>query len=242
MVTAPSGPNRTGAFAAAPALAALSVIVGGCGLAAPDHLPKSQPKPAELPSVSGSLPDVTVTLAPKVQVSAEARGHAWYVTAIKDPVRGGYTAAMERRSLNALRFDSTHIGDQRASITVVLHNGRPTDLLLSVDREHFACQSDDRNNACALDVSVDGSALRQVWFAVPRHWSATHLHLAGGGDATQLLAAITKAHQLSIQATFHDEGSPELEFALSGLSQAIDKLTKRTVAATPKLAAASPGV
>lgn len=223
------------------ALAALGTLIGasGCGPSPPDAAMAQQlPEP---PAPTGALPDVTVTLGSVTRGSAESTGRAWYVTAVRDPVRGSYTAAIERRSANPLWFDAPNDGEQRAAIALVLRNGRPADLLLSVERGRFVCRSQEHDNACALRVSVDDTALRPVWFAVPRHSPPTYLHLRGGGDSSRLLAALAKAKQLRIQATFEEEGSPEIEFGLAGLHQAIGKVIKRSVAATPKLAAAIPG-
>jgi hypothetical protein len=123
----------------------------------------------------------------------------------------------------------------------VLQNGRPTDLVLSIERGQFICAGHDRDNACPLPVSVDDAAPRPVRFAIRRHWPASHLHLAGGDDARRLLGAIAKGKRLRIQPTFQQEGPPELEFTLTGLNPAIARLMRRSVAATPKTMATNPG-
>jgi len=230
------------AFDAAATLALVALVaIAGCGSAPrPSSLtPIVRALPAEAPDVKGALPEVTVTLGATTPGAAEARGHAWYVTAVRDPVRGNFTAAVERRSVNPLWFDAPNEDDQRAAIVVVLRDGRPADLLLSVEHGQFVCQSKQRANACALRVSVDGAPPASVWFAVPRHWARTHLHLLGGQDAARLLAAMPKARQLRVQPTFDQEGSPEIEFAVAGLDRAIDRLTKHSVAAPRKLVAAN---
>ena len=230
------------ALAAPAALALLALgVTAGCGPSSrpPAAIPIVRSPSLEAPDVEGALPEVTVTLGATTRDAAEARGHAWYVTAVRDPVRGNFTAAVERRSVNPLWFDSPNEDDQRAAIVVVLRDGRPSDLLLSVEHGQFVCQSKQRANACPLRVSIDGMLPASVWFAVPRHWAPTHLHLLGGQDAARLLAAIPKARQLRIQPTFDQEGSPEIEFAVAGLDRAIDRVTKRAVAASRKLVAAN---
>jgi hypothetical protein len=230
----------TGAVAGFAVLVA-ALVSSGCESSAPAPAAKVPTPVADVPSPSGSLPDVAVTLAPATRASAELTGHAWYVTAVKDPARGNYTAAVERRSLGALSFDAPYEGEQRASLVLVLRDGRAADLMLSIERGKFVCEGPNHDNVCALHVSIDDTALRPVRFAVPRHSPPTQLHLVGGDDARQLLAAIAKAKQLRIQPIFEQEGSPEIEFALAGLNRAIAKVMKRSVAATPKLATVSPG-
>ncbi len=200
-----------------------------------------QAKPWNLPSPGGSLPEVTVTLRPTTRANAELTGYAWYLTSVKDPVAGGYTAAVERRSLTRLWFDVSDQGEQRASIALVLREGRPADLILSIEHGRFVCTTERRDNVCALRVGIDDAAPRLVRFAAPRHRPATYLHLVGGDDARRLIAAIAKAKRLRIQPTVQDEGSPEIEFGLAGLEPVIARLTKRSVAAMPKAVSGAPG-
>jgi len=160
---------------------------------------------------------------------------------VKDPIRGSYTAAVESHSLSHLSSDAPYNGEQRASIALVLQNGRPTDLVLSIERGQFVCAGHDHDKACPLPVTVDDAAPRSVRFAIPRQWPATHLHLAGGDDARRLLAAIATARHLRIQPTLQQEGAPELEFTLTGLNPAIAKLMRHSVAATPKPVTVNPG-
>jgi hypothetical protein len=187
------------------------------------------------------LPEVTVTLKPVTRANAEATGYAWYLTSVKDPVRGSYAAAVERRSLTRLWFDVPDEGEQRASIALVLRDGRPTDLILSIERGRFVCTGEGRDNVCTLRVSIDDSPARLVRFAAPRRPPPTYLHLVGGDDARRLLAAIAKSKRLRIQPILQDEGSPEIEFALTGLDPVIARLVKRSVAAMPKAVTADPG-
>jgi len=226
------------------ALASALLAASGCDSSAvapaPDARVSSAPEPA--PPASGALPAVTVTLKPSTKAGAEMAGFAWYVTSVKDPVRGSYTAAVERRSLTRLWFDVADEGEQRASITLLLRDGRPGDLILSVEHGTFLCTSKGRDNVCELRVSLDGGAALPVRFAAPRHRAATRLHLAGGDDARRLLAALARARVLRIQPSFRDEGSPEIEFALNGLTPAIARVVKRSVAAMPPTVAAIPGV
>ena len=217
------------------------VIVSGCDSASPTTASDAQAKPGSLPSPGGSLPEVTVSLKPTTRASAELTGYAWYLTSVRDPVRGSYTAAVERRSLTRLWFDVADEAEQRASITLVLREGRPADLILSIEHGRFVCAGDRRDNVCAIRVGIDDSAPRLVRFAAPRHRPATYLHLVGGDDARRLITAIAKARRLRIQPTFQDEGSPEIEFALTGLDPVIARLTKRSVAAMPEVVSAAPG-
>jgi hypothetical protein len=128
-----------------------------------------------------------------------------------------------------------------ASIVLPLRDGRPTDLILSVEHGRFDCGGQGREKGCVLRVSIDNAAARPVRFRPGRGKSGSSLHLAGGEDARRLLAAIGKAKRLRIQPSFVEEGSPEIEFALNGLNPAIARLVKRSVAATQKLAANTPG-
>lgn len=214
------------------ALAAL-LIVGGCESAVHEPAPVIAAPPAEAPAVAGTLPDVAVTPEPTTRESAELTGRAWYVTTVKDPTTRSYTAAIERRSLDPLSFDTPYDGDQRASITLVLHDGEPADLVISIERGRFVCAGQGRDTACALRVSIDDAAPRPVRFSVPRHFPPTELHLAGGPDARRLLAVLTRAKRLRIQPIFQQDRSPEIEFALTGLSPAIARLSKHSVAAMP---------
>jgi hypothetical protein len=235
--------HRIGWAGVAARLGALAVIVaaGGCDSSAPAVPAAAQATLQELPPPTGSLPDVTVTLKPSTRTRAETTGYAWYITSIKDPARGSYTAAVERRSLTRLWFDVADDGAQRASIALLLHDGRAVDLVLSTEHGRFSCSSPGRDNSCALRVSTDDGAARPVRFVAMRHGPATSLHLAGGDDARRLLAAIGKARRLRIQASFEDEGSPEIEFALNGLNPAIARLMKRSVAVMAKASVADPG-
>lgn len=214
---------------------------GGCDSSAPATPAVPRAILQDVPPPAGALPEVTVTLKPSTRAGAETTGYAWYITSVKDPARGSYTAAVERRSLTRLWFDVADDGAQRASIALLLRDGRPTDLILSTEHGQFTCSSPDKASVCALRVSIDGAVARPVRFAATHSGPATSLHLVGGDDARRLLAGIGKAKRLRIQASFEDEGSPEIEFALNGLNPAIARLMKRSVAAMPKPAATSPG-
>jgi hypothetical protein len=224
----------TGGFARLTILGTL-LASGGCHPSAPATAPGAQGTLRDVPVPTGSLPEVTVALKPSTQAGAEITGHAWYVTTVRDPARGSYTAAVERRSLTRLWFDVADEGEQRASIALPLRDGRPTDLMLSVERGRFVCDGEGGKSVCALRVSIDDAAPQLVRFSVPRHRPATCLHLAGGDDARRLLAAIATGTRLRIQPSFADEGSPEIEFALTGLNPAIAKVMKHSVAAMRKI-------
>lgn len=219
-----------GALARFAALATLAIL-GGCESAVQEAAPVVATPPPETPVVAGTLPDIDVTPEPETRENAELTGRAWYVTTVKDPTTRSYTAAIERRSLEQLSFDTPYDGDQRASITLVLHDGQPADLVISIERGRFVCAGQGRDTACALRVSIDDAAPRPVRFAVPRHFPPTALHLAGGPDARRLLAVLTRAKRLRIQPIFQQDRSPEIEFALSGLSPALARISKHSVAA-----------
>jgi hypothetical protein len=214
---------------------------GACDTSTPAPLPATHATVQDVPPPTGTLPAVTVTLKPSTRAGAETTGYAWYITSIRDPARGSYTAAVERRSLTRLWFDIADDGAQRASIALILRDGHPVDMVLSTEHGSFSCSSATKANGCALRVSIDSAAARPVWFVAARRAPATSLHLAGGDDARRLLAAMSKARRLRIQASFEDEGSPEIEFALNGLNPAIARLMKRSVAAMPAPPASSPG-
>ena len=229
-----------GGVAAATALEVL-LLVAGCEPSATVTDPGPRAAVLPTPEPAATLPDVTVTLRPTTQTGAEMTGYAWYLTSVKDPVRGIYTAAVERRSLTRLWFDVADEGEQRASIVLPLHDGRPAGLILSIEHGRFVCAAEGKGNVCTVRVSVDGGAPRPVPFIAPRRAPLTTLRLASGDDARRLLTAIGKGKRLRIQPTFEEEGSPEIEFGLNGLNPVIARLTKRSVAATAKVAAATPG-
>lgn len=233
--------SRTGMASLVVGLAAVGALVASTGVPAPAArpVPEAVPNPAELPARIGVLPDVSVSPVPVTRQEAELTGRAWYVTALKDPVRGNYAAAVERRSLDSLSFDAPYDGEQRASIAVLLQDGRPADLFVSVDRGQFACTAADRDRTCSLRVSIDGAPARLVRFSVPRHSEPTSVHLVGGEDGRRLLASLTKAKRLRIQPVFQQGRSPEIDFALTGLAPAISRITKHSVATTPESRLAS---
>ena len=235
--------RRTGVPGANSGLAVLATLalVGGCGSASPEPAPTIAAAPADLPVPAGSLPDVSVTPEPTTRESAELTGRAWYVTTVRDPGTRSYTAAVERRSLEEISFDTPYDGGQRPSMTVVLRDGRPADLVLSIERGRFVCVGQDRDTACAVRVSIDDGPPQRIRFSAPRHLPATHLHLAGGEDARRLLAALMRSKRLRVQPTFQQERSPEIEFGLAGLSPAIARIVKRAVAATPSARNADSG-
>lgn len=217
-----------------PAIAALTlVLLAGCESEEREPAAVAATPPAETPVAVGSLPDVAVTPEPTTRESAELTGRAWYVTTVKDPSTRSYTAAIERRSLEQLSFDTPYDGDQRAAMTLVLHDGQPVDLVLSIERGRFVCAGQGNDSTCTLRVSLDDAAPRPVRFAVPRHFPPTQLHLAGGSDARRLLAVLLRAQRLRIQPVFQQDRSPEIEFALTGLSPAIARILKHSVAAVP---------
>ena len=235
--------RRTGARGAIAGFALLAAlpILGGCNYAPPEPPPQRVAEPVELPVPAGTLPDVAVSPERTTRESAELTGRAWYVTTVRDPGTRSYTAAVERRSVEEISFDTPYDGEQRPSITVVLHDGRPADLVLSIERGRFVCGDDSHEAACAVRVSIDDCVPRQVRFAVPRHDPGTRLHLAGGEDARRLLAALVRAKRMRVQPTFQQQRSPEIEFALAGLNPAIARIVKRAVAATPATRGADAG-
>jgi hypothetical protein len=222
----------TGVLAEFTVLGAL-VASSGCDSSAPTTVPDAQANLRYMPTPAGSLPGVTVTPKPTARVSAKLIRYSWHITSVKDPVRGSYTAAVERRNVTRLWFDDLEEGKQRASIVLLLRDGRPTDLILSVEHGRFVCTGQGPDNACTLRVSIDDAAARPIRFSASRHRSAPLLHLVGGDDARWLLAAIAKGKRLRIQQSFRQEGYPDIEFALTGLDPAIAKLTKRSVATMP---------
>ena len=242
---------------AAAALAPLVIAVAstGCQSSAPEPASNGQLQPPTVAAVNDYLPDVAVSVKRDVKVApdvsltgeqsvrtnADPAAQAWYVTTVKDPVRGIYTAAVERQNLNHLAPDGRSGAKPRALLALVLLNGRPSNIVLSLELGQFVCGGHDRDNVCPLPVSVDGRPPSAVRFTAPRHGAATHLHLAGGADARRLLAAIGKAKHLLIQPTFKDEKPTDLDFALTGLAPAIATVVKHSVAANQKLAAAIPG-
>jgi hypothetical protein len=233
-------PGRQAA-AAAGILLGLLVAAAGCNSSAPVAAPEPQAKQVDLPAPSATLPDVEVALKPSSHSGPELTGSAWYLTSVKDPARGSYTAAVERRSLTRVWFDVADESAQRASIVLPLKDGRPTDLILSVEHGRFDCGGQGREKGCVLRVSIDAAAPRPVRFCATRQHAGTSLHLVGGDDARKLLAALGKGKRLRVQPSFVEEGSPEIEFALSGLNPTIARLVKRSVAAVPKVAANTPG-
>ncbi len=241
MITAPKRPRGLTDLACALILLGTLVAAGGCGSPAPLAPPEAQAKQLELPAPVATLPDVEVALKPSSRAGAEVTGSAWYVTSVRDPAGGGYTAAVERRSLTRVWFDVADEAAQRATIVLPLKNGRPTDLILSVEHGRFDCGGRGREKGCVLRVSIDDAAPRPVRFCAARQHASTALHLLGGDDARKLLAALGKAKRLRIQPSFVEEGSPEIEFALNGLNPTIARLIKRSVAAVPKLAANTSG-
>jgi hypothetical protein len=242
----------------AAALALLIVAVGsaGCESSDPDPTPKVQAQ-AQLensPPIGESLAEVSVSVGRNSPSSIDVRDSdgrivrtgmtppppAWYVTTVRDPVRGIYTAAVERQSLNRLAFETSE-DEPHALLALILLDGHPSDLVLSLEGGQFDCAGHGRDNTCAVRVSIDGAPAAPVRFTVPQHSLGSRLHLAGGADARRLLATLGKAKRLVIQPAFKNEQPADIEFALTGLTPAIAKLVRRSVAATQKLAATTPG-
>lgn len=234
---------------------ALLIVVStstGCQSSTPGSAPNGQLQAPTMATVGDSLPRVTVSAGRAAQAipdrtaveirlaqtSVKPTAPSWYVTTVKDPVRGVYTAAVERQSLSRLVFHAPSDEEPRALLALVLLDGRPRDIVLSLEGGEFECIGRGQGNACAIQVSVDGAPPTAVRFSVPRHWAAARLHLAGGADAHRLLVAIGTAKSLIIQPTFKNEKPADLEFALTGLRAAIAKVVKHSVAATHKLAGA----
>ena len=123
----------------------------------------------------------------------------------------------------------------------MLHDGQPADLVISIERGRFVCAGQGKDTACSLRVSIDDAAPRPVRFAVPRHFPPTELHLAGGPDARRLLAVLMRAKRMRIQPIFQQDRSPEIEFALTGLSPAIARISKHSVAEMPSTPTSAAG-
>jgi len=242
MITALTCPRGLRAAASACLVFGLLVAAAGCDSSTPTPSagPQALATPVELPAPAATLPDVEVALKPSSRSGAEQTGYAWYVTSVKDPTRGSYTAAVERRSITRVWFDVTDEAAQRATIVLPLKDGHPTDLILSVEHGRFDC-GQGRDKGCVLRVSIDDAAARPVRFCAARKHASNALHLVGGDDARKLLAALAKAKRLRIQPSFVEEGSPEIEFAITGLNPTIARLVKRSVAAVPKVAANTQG-
>jgi hypothetical protein len=236
------------------ALLALIVTTTSCQSPASGPIPMAQLPPSTSASVGDSLPEVTISTSRNPQrvpdlVAAENRGRAegdvprtpaWYVTTVRDPIRGVYTAAIERQSDSRFQIDALSTDEPRAALALVIIGSRPRDLVLSLDGGEFVCAG--RDQVCPLLVSIDDSPPVAVRFAVPRHTSATRLHLAGGADARRLLADIGKAKRLTITPTFKNEKTADIKFALTGVRAAIAKIVKRPAPADRMAAEASSGV
>ncbi len=253
MVRAQTARSRVRSAAADLALLALIATATGCQSPASGPVPKTQLPASTAPSVGDSLAEVTVSASRSPQrvpdlVAAENHGRAegvvqktpaWYVTTVRDPIRGIYTAAIERQSDSRFEIDALSADQPRAALALVIVGSRPKDLVLSIDGGEFVCAG--RDQVCPLLVSLDDAPPIAVRFAVPRHTAATRLHLAGGADARRLLADIGKAKRLTITPTFKNEKTADIKFALTGVRAAIAKIVKRSAPADRMTAEASSG-
>ena len=242
---------------AATAFAVLIVAIGsaGCQSSDPEPTPKAQVQLENSPPIGDSLPEVSVSAGRNSPSSVDVRDAdgrivrtgmmppppAWYVTTVRDPVRGIYTAAIERQSLNRLAFETSSEDEPHALLALIILDGHPSDMVLSLEGGQFDCAGHARDNTCAVRASIDGSPAAPVRFTLPQHSLGARLHLAGGADGRRLLATLSKGKRLVLQPAFKNEQPADIEFALTGLTPAIAKLVKHSVAGTQKLAATTPG-
>jgi hypothetical protein len=116
-------------------------------------------------------------------------------------------AAVE--STNTLEFGFPYQGVQHARLTIRKKTGHETDVYVAIEKGQFLCGVEN----CTVNVRFDQGSIRHFTAVPPSDHSSTVLFIE---DAPDFTGAVRKAKQVTIEATFYQEGSQGLEFDIEG--------------------------
>jgi cell division protein FtsB len=138
-------------------------------------------------------------------------GLVWRYDEYTDKMSGKTVKTATLHSLNEIAFNFPYSGLQRATLILRKHPEHGVDAMISVQRGQFLCRID----SCTVTTRFDEEKPRRLKTSEPSDHSTTMLFI---DDAVGFLANIRGSKKLLIQAEFYQEGSPAMEFDISGLN------------------------
>jgi hypothetical protein len=214
-------------------LGTLAVVAGCDQPNGPPPLPSAQNQ--RLEAERKEAPDARADLqsaedAKRRELEMAGRtGHAWLTRSGKDEMTDTAWAVVYRYSVNTFEFDFPYQGEQRATITFVLHRSGPnpvTRVELSVEKGRFNCDH------CNITTRLDDEAPERVHFT-PTDDTGRSVTTNLSSKAYKALnndvylpfswPAMMAARRLRIQPLVYSQEAPILDFEIDGLAEAIAK-------------------
>lgn len=160
------------------------------------------PAPETAPTPPESAPASAPASAPESQ---------WDYSTEQDNM-GRALSFAEVESTNTLEFGFPYGGVQHGRLTIRKKSGHGMEVYVRIEQGQFMCGVED----CTVNVRFDEGPIRHFTAVPPSDNSTTVLFIE---DATDFIAALRKAKNVTIEATFYQEGSQGLEFNVEGFKQ-----------------------
>lgn len=166
------------------------------------------PSLAPRPTTQSSAPAPEAVSTSPESAPALTPGSQWnYSTSQDNMGRALSFAAVE--STNTLEFGFPYEGVQHGHLTIRKKSGHGIDVYFAIEKGQFLCGVED----CIVNVRFDEGPIRHFTAVPPSDSSTTGLFIE---DASDFIAAVRKAKDVTIEATFYQEGSQGLEFNVEG--------------------------
>ena len=153
------------------------------------------------PSGSSSKPTFTPPVAP-----------TWVYEEATDKMGGGTSKSASIGSINTFNLEFPYQGEQRATLTIRKHPRYGKDVILSIERGQFVCNTFD----CRIDISFDGGKPILAGGNEPSDHSTTAVFIHGR-SFDSLSRQIKKSKRMSIGMNFFQQGTRVFEFDVEGL-------------------------
>lgn len=176
--------------------------------------PEPQPLPPTAESVSAKVARESAAESDRALAAAAAESRRltdkWSYSTSVDEMTGGNSMSAGIASENTVNFGFPYSGEQHASLTVRNHPSHGRDVLLTIERGQFLCQS---YTDCQIRVRFD-EGKPERWNAVgPSDNSSTVIFLRNQARFVQMMRA---AKVVRIEAAMYQQGAPIFEFQVSG--------------------------
>lgn len=154
------------------------------------------------------------TPAPKpLQEPLPKPGDQWNYYSNQDDMGKGVAHFASVESTNTVDFDFPYAGPQHATLTLRSHPRYGKDVILSIERGQFLCNS---YQGCAVLVRFDDDKALRYSATGPSDNSTTTIFIH---DYSRFVKAMSKAKRMRISAEFFQQGAPILDFDASGFDE-----------------------
>lgn len=185
-------------------LLTLISVLTTVGLVTPP--PETKSASSALEPVSAQVAEVTIE-----EKAEETTNRGWRYELFDDNMSGkkGQLAFIEANE--RLHFDFPYNGGSKAILFLRKHPRSGSDVMLSVSKGHFLCNSYD---GCSVLIRFDDATSVKYKASSPSDHSVTTLFLE---PAPQIIKALRKARTVRVEAEFYQSGSKVMTFEAANL-------------------------